>query len=441
MITEKATTAGSRHHVALDQGQREALDLLQTGCNVFLTGAAGTGKSTVTTAFIGSSLRPVEVAATTGVAALNLRDQFRARAGIELNVSTVYRWAGINLGPMPGETHEECFARLRRIASPAMMNGWRRVARAECLVIDEISMLPGRVLDYLDWHCREIRNRKREPFGGLQMVFVGDFLQLPPVSKGGAYDWAFQAQAWRSGCLMPAVLRTIHRQSDETFTRLLNAVRVGRLGKTEMEVLRGRVAMFPSRDLLRLFTHNVQVDKWNTFQLEAIESEERAEAMEIMDGPGVKFLLDNLLTPQLLKFKKGARVMVTVNLTAESGELVLVNGSLGTVTDWDDDFVWIKADAGGSHGIPRFTWKANPERESDGWVSQFPLRLAWASTIHKSQGLSLDAALIDARATRDPGQTYTALSRVRSLAGLHLRDVFTGVWVSNEAIQFMETTA
>jgi ATP-dependent DNA helicase PIF1 len=432
------TAAPPRLKTVLDAGQREALDLLQSGCNVFLTGAAGTGKSTVTTAFIGSSMRPVEVAATTGVAALNLRDQFRARCGVELNVSTVYRWAGINLGPMPGESHEDCFARLRRIASPAMMNGWRRVQRAECLVVDEVSMLPGRVLDYLDWHCRELRARPRDPFGGLQMVFVGDFLQLPPVSKGGAYDWAFQSRAWQNGCLVPAVLRTIHRQSDEAFTRLLNAVRTGKLGAAEMNVLAGRVATFPARELLRLFTHNVQVDKWNAFQLESIDSEEITEEMEVSDGPGVKFLLDNLLTPQTLRLKKGARVMVTVNLTAESGELVLVNGSLGTVEFWDNEFVFVKADAGGTHGIGRFTWKANPEREADGWVSQFPLRLAWASTIHKSQGLSLDAALIDARATRDPGQTYTALSRVRSLAGLHLRDVFTGVWVSNEAIKFME---
>jgi ATP-dependent DNA helicase PIF1 len=428
----------------LDESQERAVQLMQSGANVFLTGNAGTGKSTVVTTFLSNAFRPVDVTASTGVAALNLRDQFYARSGLLVPVSTVYRWAGINLGPMEGESFDECFERLQKGAPFSRMAAWRRVQSAECLVIDEISMLPGRVITYLEWHCRHLRGNSR-PWGGLQVIAVGDFLQLPPVAKTGLYDWAFLSPGWEASGFANVRLDTIHRQADPVFTGLLNAVRVGRLSREHMALLRTRVALFPKKDLLRLFTHNVQVDNWNDTRLDDLGGASETFQM-VRDGEDadIDFLVKNLLTPEYLTLKVGARVMVTVNITGEGRTLKAVNGSLGTVKDWGPGAngghcVHVALDDGTDLELGPHRWDADPRAPDKGGVEQFPLRLAWAATIHKSQGLSLDAALIDARATREPGQTYVALSRVRTLGGLWLRDIFSGVWVSPEAIKFMQS--
>jgi ATP-dependent exoDNAse (exonuclease V) alpha subunit len=153
------------------------------------------------------------------------------------------------------------------------------------------------------------------------------------------------------------------------------------------------------------------------------------------------WMIKNMLTPEKLQLKVGARVMITANLTEKNsgGALSAVNGSLGTVCDCENDDVTVKLDSGDFLHVGDYKWNIDPSDDKQGWVMQIPLKLAWAATIHKSQGLSLDSALIDVRATREPGQTYVALSRVRSLAGLYLKDVFKGVWVSQEAIQFTKS--
>ena len=426
--------------LAMDPSQAAALGAMQRGDNVFLTGNAGTGKSTVVTTFLGQAFRRVDVTATTGVAALNLRDQFSARSGLHIPVSTIYRWAGIGLGPKPGESNAAAMQRLREDASLSRAGAWKRVRAAECLVIDEISMLPGRVFEFLEYVCRYLRGGDR-PWGGLQVIAVGDFLQLPPVAAGGVYDWAFLSPVWAATGFQPAVLTTIHRQADPEFMDILNAVRVGRIEPRHVALLGRRIARFPSSTLLRLFTHNIQVDKWNASRLEALDGEKHVfEMTESGDRYQCDWLKKNLLTPATLRLKVGSRVMVTVNLKDDEGDLYAVNGTMGTVTDFCDvlDAVQVLDDTGRSLCIIKFTWSDDPTNERAS-VTQFPLRLAWASTIHKAQGLSLDSALIDARATREPGQTYVALSRVRSLAGLHLRDAFSGVWVSPEAINFMNS--
>lgn len=422
--------------MTLDESQTAALNLMQRGHNVFLTGNAGTGKSTVVCSFLAQAFRKVDVTATTGIAALNLRDQFAARSGMQLPVSTVYRWAGIGLGPKPGESDEDCMTRLQGERMPSRAGAWRRIKSAECLVIDEISMLPGRVLRFVEYLCRELRGGDK-PWGGIQVICVGDFLQLPPVAKSGVYDWAFLSPAWEATGFHSAVLTKIHRQADPEFMGLLNAVRIGRIEPHHVAMLGKRIARFPKANLLRLFTHNVQVDKWNTSRLEALESEETTYHMQdIGDSFACQWLKSNLLTPSVLKVKPGARVMVTVNLKDQDGELYAVNGTMGTVGECGHRSLRMHADDGRTLEIQEFEWFDDPGQRGSSSVRQLPLRLAWASTIHKSQGLSLDAALIDARATREPGQTYTALSRVRSLGGLWLRDAFGGVWVSPEAIKF-----
>jgi ATP-dependent exoDNAse (exonuclease V) alpha subunit len=434
----------------LDPSQSQALKMMQAGHNIFLTGNAGTGKSTVICTYIATCGKRMDVTATTGVAALNLRDQFSARHAIQLATTTIYRWAGIGLGTLRGkdinETDEQGYKRLREEMrrppfSFSRAKAFERIKKCNILVIDEISMLPGRTLQFVEYVCRKERNDPR-PWGGMQVICVGDFLQLPPVSKTGIFDWAFSNPVWKFSNFVPVVLTKIHRQDDDSFKDLLNAVRIGELKKHHYDLLSTKVAIFPSNNLIRLFTHNIQVDKYNGTRLAMIEKHAQTFLMKDTGEGECNWIRNNLITPNKLELKRGARVMVTVNLASDQGDgtLMAVNGSLGTVTTLYNSgkapWVEVLLDDGRTIIVPEFKWHVDPSRPHLGHVSQIPLRLAWATTIHKSQGLSLDSALIDARATRDPGQTYVALSRVRTLEGLHLKDVFTGVWVSQEAINF-----
>jgi ATP-dependent DNA helicase PIF1 len=422
----------------LDPSQERALALMESGANVFLTGEAGTGKSHLVQQYIGRAYDAPEITATTGIAAINLQNSFLARAGVPLRACTLYRWAGIALGPKPGQPFPDYFALLSAPGMPrSRMAAFHRVRRARTLLIDEISMLPGRVLDYLDYHCRRLREDPR-PFGGLQIIAVGDFLQLPPVSTTGRYDWAFLSPAWEAARFQPALLTTIHRQADPVFIAALNDFRTGHIRGETARVLARRVARFPHRDITRLLTHNTQVDKWNAYQLGTIEAPAHTFTAEEEGPPDqIAFLHKNLTTPRVLTLKEGARVMVTRNLTAD-GHLIAANGATGRVLHIDPaaERIHIHLDGTGEISIPPHTFQFDPFDESSATLRQYPLRPAYAMTIHKSQGLTLDRALIDIRAAREPGQAYVALSRLRTLQGLHLKDWIRGVFISPEAIHF-----
>ena len=185
-----------------------------------------------------------------------------------------------------------------------------------------------------------------------------------------------------------------------------------------------------------LFTHNSQVDKWNHYRLDSIESEPAIFEAELA-GPEhqQQFLIDNLLTPQRLELKRGARVMFTVN-SAEGG---FVNGQTGFVTDFGFGKIAVESE-GKVISVEPFTWSYDSRDRHSATFTQFPLRLSYALTIHKSQGLTIDAAYIDVRAAREPGQAYVALSRLRTLNGLHLKDWFNGVFVSRAAVDFYRST-
>jgi ATP-dependent DNA helicase PIF1 len=428
--------------MTLSEEQQRALDLMRGGRNVFLSGMAGTGKSTAFIEFLGSAFSRVDVTATTGIAALNLQDQFRVRAGVALPAYTVYRWSGIMLGPSPGQRFEDYFRFLQKDATRSRLAAFRRVQTAEVLAIDEISMLPGRIFDYLDYHFRKLRGVDK-PFGGIQIIAVGDFLQLPPVAKDGRYDWAFKSRAWAEADFLTVFLQKIHRQDDPEFIAALNAFREGHISREVANTLANRVKMFVDRRVPRLLTHNVQVNKWNSYQLEQIDAPEVTITAET-DGPEdqVEFLRKNLITPDKLALRVGARVMVTANISDPEfpGKLLAVNGSTGTVTALDSAAaaVLVKMDDGGTIQLARQTWRFDPQNEDSAAFAQVPLRLAYAMTIHKCQGLTLNRAMIDIRAAREPGQAYVALSRLRSLEGLFLKDWIRGVFVSSDAVKFYE---
>jgi len=397
------------------------------GRNVFLTGMAGTGKSTLLRKFIQESTRRIDVAAPTGVAALNVGGM------------TIHRFCGMLLGPQPGQSNEDYYAVLRRDPRKSILAGFNRVKRCEILVVDEISMLPGRQLDFVEYLFRRLRGSD-EPFGGVQVIVIGDFLQLPPVrtSDEAPYDWAFQSQAWEGAEFKTIILEKVRRQDEPCFVRALGNFRVGNVWGETARILQSRIRNFPPANLTRLYTHNVQVDKWNEFQLSELPTEETVLVAE-QSGPEQQreFLKKNLLTPETLRLKRGAMVMFTINRN-EPGRMtpLFVNGQVGVVEKIDAGFVVVRAPNGDEVQVEPFTWRYAQDDPESGTFTQFPLRLAWAMTIHKSQGLTLDAAYLDIRAAREPGQAYVAVSRVRSLAGLHFKDWFKGVHVSPEAIQF-----
>lgn len=400
----------------------------QAGRNCFLTGMAGTGKSTTLRAFIRDSIKRVDVTAPTGVAALNVGGM------------TIHRFCGMMLGPQPGQSNEDYYEALRRDPRKSILAGFNRVGRCEVLVIDEVSMLPGRQLEFVEYLFRRLRGRD-EPFGGCQVIATGDFLQLPPVRTKDSepYDWAFQSRAWEAAEFKTISLEIVRRQDEPAFVRALSEFRVGHVWGDTARLLQSRVRSFPPAGMPRLFTHNVQVDKWNSFQLSELPGEESAlEAEQTGPEHQREFLTKNLLTPATLRLKPGAMVMFTVNKN-ESGrrEPLFVNGQMGVVEDIQPGAVTVK-----SHDevirVEPFTWRYDSNDPEAATFSQFPLRLAWAMTIHKSQGLTLDSAYLDIRAAREPGQAYVAVSRVRTLAGLQFKEWFRGVHVSPEAIHFYQ---
>ena len=401
---------------------RHALD---AGRNVFLTGMAGTGKSTLLRGLIEERGSAVTITASTGIAALNI-------GGL-----TLHRWSGMMLGPQEGQSDEDYLDHLMEDKRFSVRAGFDRVRACELLVIDEISMLSGRTLDFLDFLCRRLR-RCSAPFGGIQVVATGDLLQLPPVRKNPAapYDWVFLARAWQDAAFEVVHLTKVHRQEDAAFVGALSEFRFGRVTGHNARLLRSRVAKFPDANLTRLFTHNAQVDKWNAYRLGEIDSELHVFNAEL-HGPEhqQEFLIKNLLTPQQLELKRGARVMFTVN----SGEGGFVNGQTGIITDFSPGRVAVESD-NRQFSVEPFTWAYDSRDKRSATFRQFPLRLSFSVTIHKAQGLTLDSAYIDVRAAREPGQAYVALSRLRTLSGLHLKDWFSGVFVSKAATDFYRHT-
>jgi GTPase SAR1 family protein len=410
------------------------------GRNCFLTGMAGTGKSTLLRTFIDSAPQRVDVTAPTGVAALNVGGM------------TVHRFCGMLLGPQPGQSNEDYFILLGRDPRRSILAGFNRVRRCECLVIDEVSMLPGRQLDFIEFLFRRLRGRD-EPFGGCQVIVTGDFLQLPPVqslrtatvSSDGSqcqpvrqgYDWAFLSPAWVAAEFKTLVLETVRRQDERSFVEALADFRVGRVWGHCARLLQARVRANPPAAMPRLFTHNVQVDKWNDFQLSELAGDEHILEAE-QSGPEhqLGFLTRNLLTPATLRVKPGALVMFTVNRAVPGSlEPLFVNGQIGVVESVEPGAVAVRSGGNLIH-VERFTWRFDSQDSESASFSQYPLRLAWAMTIHKAQGLTLDSAFLDIRAAREPGQAYVAVSRVRTLAGLQFKEWFKGVHVSPEAIDF-----
>lgn len=402
------------------------IELANAGQNVFLTGQAGTGKSTLLRQWLTAGGRDADVVAPTGIAALNVGGM------------TIHRWAGIGLGPQAGESLDDFADHLDRAGSRAVRDAKQRIRACRTLVFDEISMANGRLLDFLDLWLRRVRGRM-VPFGGIQIIATGDFLQLPPVRRdmNTPHDWAFASESWQRAKFQTVRLGKVWRQDEPELLSTLNDVRRGRLSPASRRVLDGRVKMFPPATLTRLCTHNRDVDKVNRAMLDDLPGPEREYHAEFTP-PGQDWVREwftkNSITPLELHLRKDARVMFTVN--DQQGRFV--NGTTGRVVRLSPFDADVETDDGRLVSVDQFEWQMSPRERSGPTMRQLPLRLAYAMTIHKAQGTSLDGAYIDIRAALECGQTYVALSRVRTLAGLWLKASPNFISVCPRALAFQE---
>ncbi len=383
--------------------QERALEVLKTGANIFLTGEPGAGKTYVLNQYIdwlehmGIS---VAVTASTGIAATHIGGM------------TIHSWSGIGARDEITPRDIDFIVQNEKLV--------KRVRKAKVLVIDEISMLDGRMLDGIEAILRTIR-QSGEPFGGLQVILVGDFFQLPPIAgRGEMSRFAFESSAWERAKFLIAYLTEQHRQEDELLLGLLSSIRKNDVDESHYTLLGEQTDIgFTDIEPTRLFTHNSDVDALNTDRLNLLDTE---KATFTMEARGNKQLLVSLmkscLSPEVLNLKREAMVMCTKN-NFEAG---YVNGTLGRVVDFDseDGFPIIQTSDERTIKMAPASWTVAEDGKVLAEITQVPLRLAWAITVHKSQGMSLDAAEIDLRNAFTYGQGYVALSRVRTLTGMKI---------------------
>lgn len=387
--------------------QNKAIEILKSGANVFLTGQPGCGKTYTINKFVDSvGGKGVAITASTGIAATHIKGQ------------TIHSW--VSLSDLLYDLEQRkpiADYRIKDIANKRWI--LYKLRKTKILIIDEISMLSGDVLDVVDRICMEARGNSK-PFGGIQVVLVGDFFQLPPVTKRGQeVNFAFKSKAWKKLNLKVCNIEERHRQDDDDYFEILTAMRQGRILNAHINQLRTRMGIKDKIYTTKLFTHNGDVDYLNDIELAKLQTESHNYKMEESGNPiMVKILKKNCLSPENLELKMGALVMFTRNNPDEG----FVNGTLGMVTGFDNDkYPIVTLDDHDRQVIARpMEWEMKIDGSVEASVVQIPLKLAWAITVHKSQGMSLDSAIIDLGQSFEYGQGYVALSRVRSLSGLYL---------------------
>ena len=400
--------------------QVEALNILKTGANVFLTGPAGSGKTYVLREYL-KFLREkditVGITASTGIAATHM-------GGV-----TIHSWSGVGVRDSLSDEDIEEIAKKSYVKS--------KVESAKVLIIDEVSMLHHFRLDLINRIVKRIR-KSDEPFGGLQVVVCGDFFQLPPISRGGEPDayFAYHSLVWKEANFVVCYLEEQHRQIDREYIGILNGIRGQNISRDMLDLLEGRIVLKTDDGLeddkeiiiedgelekkikpTRLYSHNSDVDNENERELDLVPG----HCMEYkMMAHGAKKLIEGLkkscLAPEVLRLKKGAQVMFVKN----NRELNYANGTRGIVIECTYDHIVVRTLDGREIDVPRESWHVDEGDRVLAEIEQYPLRLAWAITIHKSQGMSLDSAHIDLSRSFEKGMGYVALSRVRSLLGLTL---------------------
>ncbi|MFA5368862.1 MAG: PIF1 family DEAD/DEAH box helicase, partial [Candidatus Paceibacterota bacterium] len=378
------------------------------GENVFLTGSPGTGKTFLLNKFIDylkDKKIKVGITASTGIASTHI-------SGV-----TIHSWAGIGIANNINDPYIKKFLKGK---NPK----WKEIRNTEVLIIDEISMLDSRRLSLVDEVCRAIKDPFL-PFGGLQTIVCGDFFQLPPINDRGGdkAEFAYSSSTWNQSKLKVCYLEKQYRQKDLEFSDILHDIRSDKINPSTIEKISTRLNkdIKGFEKITKLYSHNQDVDRINDEELAKIEGEEKEYDMSYSGAPkAVDFLKKNCLAPETLKLKKGAIVMFVKNKIKDG----YVNGTLGTVIDFDEnEYPLVRIASGKVVSVVRERWNIENGEEIVASIWQLPLRLAWAITIHKSQGMSLDAAEIDLSKSFNYGMGYVALSRVRRLSSIKLMGI------------------
>lgn len=383
--------------------QAQALDILKLGDNVFLTGAAGSGKTYVLNQYIDLLKRHgvgVAVTALTGIAATHL-------GGV-----TIHSWSGI------GIRNELSKSEVKNLFDKAYLR--KRFAATNVLIIDEASMLQPSLFNLINKVCKAFKESER-PFGGMQVILSGDLFQLSPITDETPVKYFTESLAWDEMKPRVCYLAEQYRHNDNQLSDILNAIRSNTVHDGTLASLQTRykamisVAVRPTR----LYTHNIDVDRINEQELLKISHEPGVYEMWSRGRKSlVQTLINSCLAPDVLRLKEGAIVMFVKN----NFERGYVNGTLGVITGFEEDtnYPIVKTYYGKSVIASPECWSIEEEGKVRAGINQIPLRLAWAITVHKSQGMTLDAAEIDLSKSFVPGMGYVALSRVRSLSGLRL---------------------
>ncbi len=409
----------------------------QSNRNIFLTGKAGTGKTTFLKYIRENCPKQMVIVAPTGVAAINA-------GGV-----TIHSFFQLPLAPFIPETkgtgfpaHNQEISNKHSLLSRLRFNSEKKklLRELELLVIDEISMVRCDILDAIDTVLRHIRQRPQDRFGGIQVLFIGDMLQLPPVKKEQEWgllsdyyssEYFFDSQVLKDEPPVYIEFNKIYRQQDENFIRLLNQVRNNQLDDEGKAVLESRFEpSFPrgrQDGYIILTTHNNKANEINAKELTGLETPLLSYKAEVQE----EFSDRAYPADELLQLKVGAQVMFLRNDAADKGKRYY-NGKIGIVTKLETEKIFVQCSGEPLEiEVQKEKWenirytlnKTTRQLESDtlGSFTQYPLRLAWAITIHKSQGLTFEKAIIDAGEAFAPGQVYVALSRCTTLEGMVLQ--------------------
>ena len=431
----------------LNSQQQTIFDKYLNGENIFITGPGGTGKTYLIKAIVNHAKENKEykVCALTGCAAILL----------ECGATTLHAFAGVGLAT--GSINQVVD---RVVKNKNRKQNWQKI---DLLIIDEVSMLSLKLFNILDLIAKRIKKHRDKPFGGMQIIFAGDFYQLPPIGDEEDPDsckFCFESPLWSE--LFPSknqiILQTIFRQTDNKYAKILNKLRVGKMtvnGIAELQKCVGK----PFLDELNptiLLPRRKDVDIINTREFSKLDRKDEKiftmSGVDIIDLPlskeqianialftndeknqEIEYLANNLLAEKTLVLRKGTVVMCIANLNIESG---IINGSQGIVVDFNNNNPIVKFKDGLIQEISPHIWQS--EKIPGIAVKQLPLIYAWAITIHKAQGVTLDKAYIDiGEQIFECGQTYVALSRVKSLDGLYLKNFdFTKIKVNKKVQDF-----